>query len=486
MHTNIGQDFLSILNKIVSRVFPGMKYNWIQWREYTDDYIFVNISACSNPMSEYTRDHYVQVMDRFLQLFAIKSFSDEEQLVAEKLFAALMENCLLWHSDVKQDRVGITYERFWGNDVYNAIMLKYFNYCSRIMSILIMRCINKNDVASFSKLIGLYKKQEMREQDYIAITESLAFCSDEVRLFKDGEYESHYGQYWDMLHQLITTFPNLRIENMHFVRQLQELDQDFAELKQLDPIMCKIQKGEYWEVEKLPQKLEFDFKYPNGARGDMIKNLAEDYGAIHQVDTLTWHAEFTQKQIVKIDILIPDFIYLDGGIIKEIQQVYDAYLPHSLRQKVAKRHTVVTYNFKIYKQIMQKFNDINTELLQRRNRYYSQLVLNNKISPKWKSEAQLFVLVSSVFPDAVYQYHVYWLRAQSLDIYIPSIETAIEYQGKQHYEPVEHFGGVEHFKKQRKLDQKKRKLCGEHNVRLIEWPYTEEINKENLMKFLGG
>lgn len=57
-----------------------------------------------------------------------------------------------------------------------------------------------------------------------------------------------------------------------------------------------------------------------------------------------------------------------------------------------------------------------------------------------------------------------------------SIQSLIEYQGQQHYEPVEYFGGTEHFLKQQKNDELKRQYCLEHNIPLIEIPYTHYNN----------
>lgn len=64
-------------------------------------------------------------------------------------------------------------------------------------------------------------------------------------------------------------------------------------------------------------------------------------------------------------------------------------------------------------------------------------------------------------------------------------KIGIEYQGRQHYEPIEHFGGEEHFIHQKENDRRKKLLCVENGVTLIEWPYTEPISEENLRKNLN-
>ena len=62
-----------------------------------------------------------------------------------------------------------------------------------------------------------------------------------------------------------------------------------------------------------------------------------------------------------------------------------------------------------------------------------------------------------------------------------NITLLIEYQGIQHYEPVDIFGGEEYFKIFKKRDNIKRQYCKEHNIRLLEIPYWEYDNIENIL-----
>lgn len=116
------------------------------------------------------------------------------------------------------------------------------------------------------------------------------------------------------------------------------------------------------------------------------------------------------------------------------------------------------------------------------SKIYHELVKSNTIKVKWKSEYKLYSMVKEEFKDAKFQYRCSWLGNQSLDIYISSKLIAIEYQGKQHYETVKLFGGEQGFEKRKKLDEKKRKLCKEHDIVLIEWKYYEPITQKNLLE----
>lgn len=65
----------------------------------------------------------------------------------------------------------------------------------------------------------------------------------------------------------------------------------------------------------------------------------------------------------------------------------------------------------------------------------------------------------------------------SYDVFISELDIAIEYQGKQHFQPVEFFGGEEGFESLKKRDARKLELSKEHGVKLIYINYWEEVNE---------
>ena len=64
---------------------------------------------------------------------------------------------------------------------------------------------------------------------------------------------------------------------------------------------------------------------------------------------------------------------------------------------------------------------------------------------------------------------------QSVDIYVPELRLAVEYQGQQHYEPVALFGGEMGFQLARARDDKKHALLAANNVELLRWRYDVPI-----------
>lgn len=103
---------------------------------------------------------------------------------------------------------------------------------------------------------------------------------------------------------------------------------------------------------------------------------------------------------------------------------------------------------------------------------------------KWKSEYTLYKYFWVLFPDTIYQYRAEWLGSQSLDMYIPSIHTTVEYQGKQHYEPVAMFGGEETLADNQYRDAVKHDKCMEHGINLCYWEYKTKIRFKTILSFL--
>ena len=93
-----------------------------------------------------------------------------------------------------------------------------------------------------------------------------------------------------------------------------------------------------------------------------------------------------------------------------------------------------------------------------------------RVGEGWVSETHLFYQLK----EALAEYHVQqyarpsWLGRQHLDIYIPDLSIAVEFQGEQHDRLIEFFGGQEAFEQNQKRDKKKRNACKKNGVTLIE------------------
>jgi len=65
------------------------------------------------------------------------------------------------------------------------------------------------------------------------------------------------------------------------------------------------------------------------------------------------------------------------------------------------------------------------------------------------------------------------------DFFLPKLNILIEYDGRQHFEPVNEWGGVDHFVETHRRDKEKTMLAKEENIRLVRIPYFKfkSINK---------
>lgn len=93
-----------------------------------------------------------------------------------------------------------------------------------------------------------------------------------------------------------------------------------------------------------------------------------------------------------------------------------------------------------------------------------------RVGEQWKSEMALLTQLKEALPDEkfVHQFRPWWLKPQSVDIYLPAHNIAIEYQGVQHSAPVQYYGGEEEFDARQLRDSQKRLLCEEYGCILIE------------------
>jgi hypothetical protein len=109
-----------------------------------------------------------------------------------------------------------------------------------------------------------------------------------------------------------------------------------------------------------------------------------------------------------------------------------------------------------------------------------------RIGEGWINETQLFKLVKLLFADyeVLREARLDWLGGQRIDIFIPALSVAIEYQGEQHFRPVALFGGEEGFREAQVRDKRKRQLCKENGMKLIYFTHTEDLSVERVEKRL--
>ena len=69
------------------------------------------------------------------------------------------------------------------------------------------------------------------------------------------------------------------------------------------------------------------------------------------------------------------------------------------------------------------------------------------------------------------------IKPLPFDFYLPKLNSCIEFNGIQHYEPVTHFGGYNQYIIQQKRDKIKIEYCLNNNIKLIVIKYNENITE---------
>lgn len=106
-----------------------------------------------------------------------------------------------------------------------------------------------------------------------------------------------------------------------------------------------------------------------------------------------------------------------------------------------------------------------------------------------KVQYKIYSWLKTEFPDQVWEweYSPAWLKPQVFDIYCDKLHLAIEYNGRQHYEPVAVFGGELEFQKTIERDKQKSIKCSSNNCNLYIIKYDEldfDKLKVDIIKFI--
>lgn len=210
-------------------------------------------------------------------------------------------------------------------------------------------------------------------------------------------------------------------------------------------------------------------------------------------DTVYW-VTFSGNQIEEISlmlsILTTPFNAEQEDLIeaREYLREYDFfnYLTDAINHFIGDLRTKYGYSSFVTGSVLVSINKAITKNERKKlNDLYSTMAKENRITTRWSNEYRLFTIVSKLVKDAVYQYRTEWLGQQSFDIFIPSQNIAIEYQGQQHYEPIDLFGGEKALEDNIKRDMRKRELSREHNVIVLDWKYAVPVNQENVLIFFS-
>lgn len=169
-----------------------------------------------------------------------------------------------------------------------------------------------------------------------------------------------------------------------------------------------------------------------------------------------------------------------------IQHDFLRYLSSEINRFIFKLNEEFGYSPSVTGSVLVSINkSILKRTASRLDELYTEMAKESRITTRWGNEYKLFMLISKIVEDAKYQYRTDWLGQQSFDIFIPTQNVAIEYQGQQHYEAVNLFGGKDALFNNQRRDARKKELSSAHGVRVLDWKYTIPVNMKNVLSFLS-
>lgn len=106
------------------------------------------------------------------------------------------------------------------------------------------------------------------------------------------------------------------------------------------------------------------------------------------------------------------------------------------------------------------------------------------IGDGWVNESVLYNIVHNLYPEEMIfrRFRPDWLNGLELDIFLPNLKIAFEYQGQQHYFPIKAWGGKSSFEQLQERDRRKKTICSALNITLIEIAYTEPLNEVHILQ----
>ncbi len=109
-----------------------------------------------------------------------------------------------------------------------------------------------------------------------------------------------------------------------------------------------------------------------------------------------------------------------------------------------------------------------------------------RIGERWVNETLLFNYINVLFPQFTVQREASpsWLNRQRFDVYVPELNLAIEYQGKQHYVAVDLFGGEEGLEKTKQRDKEKLHLSKINGVGIVYFSYKDNLTEKLVLNRL--
>ena len=311
--------------------------------------------------------------------------------------------------------------------------------------------LNKNGVCvewnnDFKKMCMLLKKFDINLSD---VNRDDFFSMDTMTLVKE------INSWLEWILDVDYTIPNYEKEKIYIFDVKAEMNKTFYTIAKV----CDNANS----IEKITDGYRVTFKGGDLREIEMMYYLRSGWD---------WNIYGKKEGIIASYLVKYSKIYRmvisSRDMLKQVEDNYGYYIvPRCIKEK-----------------IFYAFQKKSKEIQKKADELYNNMLLEKRVKSKWANEYHLFELMNKYNCHAQYQYRSEWLGKQSLDIYIVTEKIGIEYQGEQHYKAVDIWGGEAALKENQARDLRKKKLCVDNGVLLLEWPYERPINDENVVRFM--
>lgn len=341
-------------------------------------------------------------------------------------------------------------EHFYGKEL--QLTLLAYNECE----------VNEEleDYKSVENYLGESEIREYYREDY----ELLKNVLNKIEGINVEQELKSFDKIPDMIHLILPT-----------LNEIADAKQNFACTKEcLEEEMIFVIKATYNKAFYCIAKLA------DQAKDVCVQNNGNEFMIIY---------DCSQIECIKMTYYILEheaFGYVNEPIKEFLQKnCCEYYVIQKVNECIARLYQEYGYTNLYRNSILQHIiNSENKKIRRQVDKVYSDIVKEKRVPTRWGNEYRLFSLINSYNFNAQYQYHCEWLGQQSLDIYIPDSRIGIEYQGEQHYKAIDIWGGEAGLKENQERDLRKKKLCAENGVVLLEWSYQVVVNSENVIQFM--
>ena len=341
---------------------------------------------------------------------------------------------------------------------------------------------------------------------YFAI-DTLPVCTNAADFFSDYidhpylDFPVRSEQYFDfIIEELTPNEINFKFDRVKFVEEIETLfnmpdvglDIKYTKFRGYHRLYwCPDKETTAERVNRLLPELQLKARYdawPGELYNYIVYEVEDVRGNLH-------HAVSYTKSSPKTYINKMGKAYIGTGIFSNdnTRRDYNWNFDNAIRswkgssrQKQLEEHL----QYFVIQKHQKEFDDVwkyGDELLSMvRSGVFNEMERFSYIQPtnKWITEELVYKLTQKLFKkyNVIYQHRPFYLKSSnggqmSYDVYITGLNIAIEYQGKQHFEPVDFFGGKEGFEGLKMRDAEKMVLSKKHGVKLVYINYWEEVNE---------